>query len=267
MSGAPRGKLDAKKRAKAKDASTRFMRVDQLGSAPTVAMPAAQLLARAAASSHEQAGESTNADFDDAPTRAMPLAVAATLPAATVALASLASLAERRQGSASKERASAGRRSPSKTASRWRWTRSRIRALVAASIVVAVAASALAWARHAGGRSGVSPDRLGRPTPAAPRVPSTQPVEPSRHAPALAPAPAPDGAASPPAAGTSTVLPATAADQLAAGDYAAALTSYQALARARPEEPAFALVVTVLDRKRRARCPSDDAHAEAWCAP
>ncbi|HTE51124.1 MAG TPA: FHA domain-containing protein [Kofleriaceae bacterium] len=72
---------------------------------------------------------------------------------------------------------------------------------------------------------------------------------------------APPAAAPHPAGGGATE--AQAADLLAAGRQREALALYDELARSRPEQPAFAAIVVILQRRLTARC----AHAEPGGAP
>jgi hypothetical protein len=53
---------------------------------------------------------------------------------------------------------------------------------------------------------------------------------------------------------SSTPTPRAAAEQLALGSYREALAAYRKLARARPEQPAFATVALLLERRLAERC-------------
>ncbi len=236
--------------AKSKDASTRFMRVDQLGSAPTVAVPASELLAAARRSQDEIA------------TRAMPLVPPATPPAPTVVMP--------RRSEGVRVDAEPGARARSNKSSHARWTRGRtaragVMALVAASLV-AFTATRARHPKRAEGTAATGPKTAAQAVPA--RVVVKHEDIPSTPSPAPAPMPRSTSTEPTPAprASAGTVSPSVAVDQLAAGDYAAALTSYRELALARPEEPVFALIVVLLDRKQHAGCTGDDPVGASSCA-
>lgn len=234
---------------KAKDASTRFMHVDQLGAARTVAVPAAQLLAAAAASAAPEA-KATASCIDEAPTVAM--AASATLPAATVVRRRLDRTATA-TATAPPPRASAPTRARwSSRLGEWRTVRPHARTLALATLLTGVVA-VVTWTETRRSDGGAKLD-VGRA--AAPPAPvATTTASPARTL------PRPSTAASPgqpvPDEIHTEDLPASAADQLAAGDYAAALVSYRQLSRAWPDERAFTLVAQVLERKLNARCTAD----------
>ena len=214
-----------------KDASTRFMRVDQLWAAPTVAVPAAELLARAAdARRVHEAPTVARAALDVQPLPRTSTRAAAASPAPTVAQRRL--------------------REPAPA------TAPRLIYGVAAAVTLISAAIGLryvsprAQVRHGSSvaQTVVRPD--------GPKAPAAAPGA-ARAATAL-----PSPSSEPP-----QVTPTEAADQLAAGADAAALASYQALAAAYPNDRAFALVAQVLAQRAERRCPAGAASLGTSCAP
>lgn len=267
-----------KPRLKDKDASTRFMRVEELGSAKTVAMPARELLARAGFTHRDpDARTGEDARQHEAPTRAMSVATAGTLGAPTVVRRRLAA-GERSRDALQTARIEVTQRPPecvtvalasptsaaNAAAPKRRWRRRTVLSAGALIAALALGARVVVTAREAPAATRVSaaqPARSGSTTAPAnatsqdstPRAPAFELTVTSTRD---AGAPEPDEVAS----------IAAAVDQLAAADYTAALATYQQLARRHPEDRAFALVAQVLEHKLRTRCSSDTAGPEAGCS-
>lgn len=236
---------DRPRRRRDKDASTRFMRVDQLFGGKTVEVPAATMLARAAAS---EARRPTAEGDAEAPTVQMPVTSAKALPATTVLP---------RSGAPRQPQAEHQPDKPAGGVSRVRPAAKRIALAVVALAVSGALIHAVAQ------RSGRGPTTTTPVVAAQTRSSSAPPLSAAVAGDARA---AKAQRTTAPNDATRASLPSMAADQLAAGDHAAALGSYRELARVWPEERVYSLVAQVLERRLNARCAKEGNPGGPACA-
>jgi hypothetical protein len=235
---------DRPRRGRDKDASTRFMRVDQLFGGKTVEVPAATMLARAAAS---EARRPEAARREEPPTVAIQIGTAKTLPATTVL---------RSRGAPSPPLAAHQSQQTSTAASRSGRT---ARQLALVTALVATGAVIYGSARRSAPKEAATAPVVAAPTLTSTTEPLRTAVARDAHAAQATPA----AIASDSRARAS--LPSIAADQLAAGDHAAALGSYRELARLWPEERVYSLLAEVLEHRLRASCARGSSPGAATC--